>query len=312
MGLDVAVIGCGRMGRQRARAARALGAEVVALYDPDGARARELAAVAEGSAVVEDWRELDFGALDAVFVCTPPSARGPVEAHAIDAGVPLFVEKPIGLSAAHAATTLETLDRASVLTGVGYMNRYRASVQAAREALRGEAVLGVSGCWAGGRYAVPWWGQEAQSGGPINEQATHLVDLARYLAGEIREVQAIADAASEAAAVNLRFADGVLGSLLYTCHARHKAIGLQIIGRDARVCLDGWDFRLRGDDGRLFPEGEADRDQIFEIEVAAFFDAVRKRSPAPILSDFRDAMRTQRVVDAIKRSFVTGGIEAVD
>jgi predicted dehydrogenase len=306
------------MGRQRTRAALALGARVVALYDPDVARAQELAAGAPGSTILPDWRELPLTSLDGVFVCTPPSARGPVELSAIDAGVPLFVEKPIGLSAAHCTGMLDALEGTSVITAVGYMNRYRPSVQAARDALTGEVVLGASGAWAGGRYAVPWWDHETLSGGPINEQATHLVDLVRYLAGEIREAHAMVHerhgvhGAPEAAAVSLRFASGALGSLLYSCQARRKAINLQVVGEDSRVCLEGWDFRLRGEDGRLFPEVEPERDQIFELEVAAFFDAIRKGSTEPILSDFADAIRTQRVVDAIRRSLVSQRIETVD
>lgn len=224
--------------------------------------------------------------------------------------MPLFVEKPIALSAAHAAPTLERLAGAMAITAVGYMNRYRPSVQAARDALSGTTVLGLSAHWVGGRYAVPWWSDDAHSGGPINEQTTHLVDLARYLVDDVVEVQAIG--ASEAAAVTLRFANGVLGSLLYTCQAKQKAIGMHVIGEDTRVTLDGWDFRLRGEDGRLFPEGDADRNQIFELEVAAFFDAIHKGSTDPILSDFADAMRTQNTVDAIRRALGSGRTEAVD
>ena len=70
--------------------------------------------------------------------------------------------------------------------------------------------------------------------------------------------------------------------------------------------------RLRGDDGRLFPEVEPERDKIFELEVAAFFDAIRKDSTTPVLSDLPDAMRTQRTVDAIRRSLRSSRIEPVD
>jgi myo-inositol 2-dehydrogenase / D-chiro-inositol 1-dehydrogenase len=316
MGIRVAVIGCGRMGRQRTRAAVALGARVVALHDPDLPRAHEVATLAPGSTVLADWRDLDLAAIDAVFVCTPPNARGAVEVSAIECGVAVFVEKPIGVSAEQGAAVLEALGRKPGITAVGYMNRHRPSVQAARDALTGKTVLGLSGNWAGGRYGVPWWAHEALSGGPVNEQATHLVDLARHLVGDVREVSALVGepgvhGAPEAAAVGLRFAAGALGTLLYTCQARQKAIDLKVLTEDAPVCLEGWDFRLRGQDGRLFPEVEPDRDKIFELEVAAFFDAIRKDSPGPILSDFPDAMRTQQTVDAIRRALASGRIEPV-
>ena len=314
---DVAIIGCGRMGRQRARAALGLGARVVAVYDADVARADELAALAPGCAVVKDWHDLELAVLDAVFVCTPPDTRGPVELAAIEAGVPVFVEKPLGVTATQSDALLDALRRTPVITAVGYMNRYRPSVTAARDALVGQPVLGMSASWAGGRYAVPWWADDARSGGPINEQATHLVDLARYLVGDIREVHAMADArrgatgATETAAVTLRFANGALGSLFYTCQAPQKWINLQVFGQDVHVFLDGWDFRLRQADGRLFPDVPADRDEIFAIEVAAFFEAMDTGVRAPIRSDILDAIATQRTVDAIRRSLVSHRIEPI-
>ena len=52
--------------------------------------------------------------------------------------------------------------------------------------IRAAAVLGAAGNWVNASYAVPWWGRRELSGGPVNEQATHLVDLARHLVGEVR------------------------------------------------------------------------------------------------------------------------------
>jgi myo-inositol 2-dehydrogenase / D-chiro-inositol 1-dehydrogenase len=318
MDIRVAVIGCGRMGRQRARSALGLGARLVAVCDPDVARAREVAALGSDSRILAEWRDLNLASIDAVFVCTPPNLRGPVEIQAIEAGVAVFAEKPIGCSSEQAAAIVDAVQRKPVLTAVGYMNRYRPSVQAARDALGGKAVLGLSANWAGGRYGVPWWDREDLSGGPVNEQATHLVDLARYLVGGVREVHAMTagpagpHGAPETAAVSLRFDRDVLGTVLYTCQARQKAIDLHVFTEDHRVSLEGWDFRLRGADGRLFPEGEQDRNEIFDLEVAAFFDAIRKSSAAPILADFSDALRTQQTVDAIRRSLGSRRIERVD
>ena len=96
-GQRVAVVGCGRMGAQRARAAHRLGAELV-LSDGDEQRSRLLASEFP-SASTTPPQQLDWAALDAVFVCTPAGARGPVEVAAAAAGVAVFVEKPIALSA---------------------------------------------------------------------------------------------------------------------------------------------------------------------------------------------------------------------
>ena len=69
------------------------------------------------------------------------------------------------------------------------MNRYRESVLRVRSILADEAVLGGTCYWLAGVYNVPWWSDQEQSGGPLNEQAAHLIDLIRFLMGEIIEVQ---------------------------------------------------------------------------------------------------------------------------
>jgi len=229
------------------------------------------------------------------------------------------VEKPVGLCADQCDPLLSALHRRPVPTAVGYMNRYRRSVEAARQVLAGVPVLGLSGNWVCGMYKVPWWARREQSGGQINEQCTHLVDLARYLAGEITEVHAQAQQATEtadldtAASVLLRFAGGTLGNLFYSCLAKTKQISLQVFTPEGRLALEGWDLELRRDGlGARVPDIPAETEPIFIKEVAAFFAALDGEMPGGIKSDLDDAVRTQRVVDAIRASLRSGRPEPVN
>ena len=52
------------------------------------------------------------------------------------------------------------------------------------------ALLG-SGSQRAGRFG--WWPVRDRSGGPVIEQAAHVLDLARFLAGEVAEVFAMGD-----------------------------------------------------------------------------------------------------------------------
>ena len=76
-----------------------------------------------------------------------------------------------------------------VINAVGYMN-YRRSVDAARLIATAEGVLGVSAYWVSGTNRVEWREHEKLSGGGINDEAAHVVDLIRYLVGEVVAVQA--------------------------------------------------------------------------------------------------------------------------
>ena len=205
-GLRVGVVGAGRMGCVRADACASLGARIEFVFDVDHRSARNLAARHGGCRWLEKSDEIDWNRIDAVFVCTPPCTRGPVELQAIQHGVAVFVEKPIGVTAEQLVPVLDAVASTNVQTAVGYMNRCRASVQNLRKELRQETILGMLSYWACGAYHVPWWADDAQSGGPLNEQLTHVIDLARYLVGDIVSVQAITDSRQPSrAALNFAF-----------------------------------------------------------------------------------------------------------
>lgn len=316
--LRIAVVGCGRMGRLRALASASFGADVALALDCSREAAVEVANCYPGCRAADRMEEIDWTELDAIFVCTPPAARGPVELQAVRNGIALFVEKPIGLS----AIAVEPLRRAVVasrsISAVGYMNRYRESVRTARARLSGEKILGANGHWINGMYGVPWWTDRGISGGSLNEQATHLVDLARFLIGEVESVQATAVSCPDrsqligTAAITLRCEGDLPCSLIYSCRASYKSIGFQVFTDLGSISLMGWSLDLQNESGSPFMEPSADRSQIFYEETGQFLAAVRTAAPDLILCDFEDAFRTQLVMDAIETAIRTSRTISLD
>lgn len=308
--LQVAIIGCGRMGLQHARSVAVLGHRVAVACDVDATRAAALANNYPGCKVITDPSQLRWSDLDAGFICTPPFARGPVEVAAAQAGVPLFFEKPIGLSSSQCLPTLRSVRGSRLITSVGYMNRYRPSVRRVREVLEKEPALGFSAHWVCAAYRVPWWGDPALSGGQINEQCTHLIDLARHLMGEVAEVNAFARAGVDgpghsAVSVLLRFRSGALGTVICSSLATEKQIGCRVFTPRGQLALDGWDFKWSP--SAAFGDGtDLEKEDVFLAECAAFLDAVRTGETRSVLCDLADAMQTQRVVDAIRASLAEG------
>jgi len=301
--LRIGIIGCGRMGQEHARAATILGARVCLLYDCDISRSQMLADRYPASSVLQDWKAIDWRAIDAVFVCTPPSCRGPVEMSAASAGVPIFVEKPVGISAEQCRQLERALITTPVINSVGYMNRYRDSVLRAREFLAHREPVGIACNWVCAPYRVAWWSQRDHSGGPFNEQATHFVDLCRFLMGEVVEVFAFAlskTSFDDTITVTLSFANGALGTLLYSCRASDKQIDIRIFSTTGGLELEGWDLRLKDDDGK---KGYAEDPYV--KEDAAFFAAIEAADQSLIKSSVAEAIRTQMVVDAVHRSLLS-------
>jgi myo-inositol 2-dehydrogenase / D-chiro-inositol 1-dehydrogenase len=307
MNLRAAVVGAGRMGRERARAAKLLGAQIEAICDPDVERAALLAADVD-AIVLPTAADLDLSRLDVLFVCTPPALRGATEGAAIAAGVSLFLEKPIGLNAEQCLDLLRALEERPIINAVGYMNRYRDSVLCARQQIQAAFPIAIAFQWFSARYGVPWWLDLNQSGGPVNEQCTHYIDLCRFFCGEISEAQALvrpligATGAEGTVAINLRLENGLIGSGLYSCEASHKQMAFEVFLPDRSVRLEGWDLRMTE---------EARTEDIFVKEVSAFFKAVQSGDASTIQSDIASALKTQSVVDAVRRAMKSGLPERV-
>lgn len=301
--LKVGIIGCGRMGRERARCASLLDTNVALVFDTDGIRTQSLCDEFGGTHAQSLIQCIDAD-LDAIFVCIPPGNRGSVELDCMDRRLPILCEKPAGLSAPAVARIADRSLQTRTITAVGYMNRYRSSIQNVRCKLQKVKVIGFSAHWVCRPYRVPWWAVEELSGGPHNEQATHLFDITRFLFGNVLAVQSCAVGKSRASSI-LTFRSGVVGNVFYSCDGSSKDIGIRIFTDAGTLALSGWDFAISENtiDSDL---GDGNIQDIFLEESRAFLKAVQRQRPDLILSDFVDAQFTQLAMDAAGESIRTG------
>ena len=80
----------------------------------------------------------------------------------------------------------------------------------------------MSGYWLDQTPPPEWWRREDRSGGQMVEQATHIIDLARFLAGDVTEVFGLAARRDRddfpgldvptATTATLRFASGAIAT----------------------------------------------------------------------------------------------------
>ena len=288
--------------------------EVVAVADPDKERAR---AVAErfGGRVYDDGVTLiDSEDLDAVWLCLPPFAHGPAEHAALARDLPFFVEKPLALDLATAASVAAGVRERSLLTAVGYHWRHLDIVDRARCLLADAPAQLVTGRWLDTTPAAPWWSRRAGSGGQLIEQTTHLFDLARVLVGEVDTVTAVesrlardewpgADVPTTATAV-LRFTSGAIGTISSSCLlGRRHDVGLQLVAEDLLVdvsedALSDHQLRVATRDGEQVVR--SDQDPIAS-EDAAFVEALQGRAGG-VRVPYEEALRTHALVCATDRS----------
>ncbi len=124
---------------------------------------------------------------DVLITAVPPHAHsGEVEAAAKE-GIHLFLEKPIALTLQRAASQVSAAEQSGVVTQVDFHLRFTRLVQRIKELMQqgktGPAALFTAAYLCNSLHSS-WWRDRSRSGGQVVEQAIHLYDLARYLAGE--------------------------------------------------------------------------------------------------------------------------------
>lgn len=334
--------------------------EVSVICDPDESRAAaQLERRRRGARpdiygacrIFTGWREMLTAAPpDAVIIGLPPAAHGRmsgVELACAQAGVHMLIEKPLAVSdpgqVMQLAAVLSSARAANgnpLVTSVGYMLRYHNVVNELRTLLSAKAAQGQSPCVFLGRYAAaypfilsPSFWDARQSGGPIVEQATHFVDLARYLLGEIELDSIMAqqigaqDPLGKLAAMPLsptgrplgesapadeqipratiaqwRFASGAVGSLAHSLLQHGKAYDteLEVWADGLRAVLtdpysDECQLHVRAGEFRSAPRPIGGVNDPYLAEMTAFLRAIRENRLDLIRSPYHDAAKTFEV-----------------
>ncbi len=211
--LGVAVAGFGWMGRVHTQAyarvlhnfpALTLAPELVAVADEVPGRAAEAAAQFGFDTAVDDWRDLATDSrVEAVSIATPNFLHREIGVAMAQAGKHIWIEKPVGLSAADATAVADAVQAAGVQGAVGFNYRNAPAVSYARELI----AAGELGTVTHARFrllsdyaahpdgALTWrYERERGGSGVLGDLASHGVDLAWYLLGDIESL--VADSAT--------------------------------------------------------------------------------------------------------------------
>lgn len=310
--LRIGIVGAGFVAGRHVDSLTALDeVAIVGIADPQGDRAQRLAARA-GAAAFSGWAELlDAGDLDALYVCIPPHAHGGVEDAAVDRGLPLFVEKPLAADLATAERLAARIGDAGLLAAVGYHWRYLDTLARARELLAAAPARMALGAWLDRAPRVEWWARQSGSGGQTVEQATHLIDAARVLVGEVVDGWAAGSRSPDGpgdildvCTAAVRFESGAVGSFANSCLLpRGRRIGLELVAPGLGLWLTERELAISDADGERTVAARVDP---FLAEDRAFVAAVRGEGD-DVRAPYAEALRTHRLATAIAAAAAGGG-----
>ncbi len=204
-GLSVGVLGVGNIGTVHLQSALAMPeVTVVAAADavPENRTRAERAGVPR---TYDDYVELlDAESIDAAIVALPPFLHADAVSRAADAGVDVFVEKPLARSTEEAAALLDAADRGGIAVGVDHTLRYQSDMQGVKRAYTDGRVGHVP--YASmtrlndhplGRPPAedepPAWPHDpdAAGGGSLYELGLHCFDLLEWVFGEVEVRDAV-------------------------------------------------------------------------------------------------------------------------
>jgi len=297
----VGFIGCGGNARgHMGRVGEDPNAEIVAVCDVVAELAEKSAGDHGAKAFTSHKAMLDGCELDAVYISIPVFAHGEPELDVMEAGLPFFVEKPVAINLELAQRIAATVRETNTLTCVDYQLRYTNAARDSKAFLADKTVgMAVGRYWCPtGRGQKGWLRTFAQSGGQVVEQATHTIDMMRFLCGDVVEVysaqvnRTLTDIdCSDHSATLMSFASGAIGCLT-TCWA-----------------FEGWDgnivdiffdkYRLNWSAGGATftpecPEFAASQDGEPSIDKV-FVEAVRTGDRSAILTPYDDAVKSLAV-----------------
>jgi predicted dehydrogenase len=314
----VAIIGCGVLGKKRAKALR--DAKLVAAADIDIERARSLCQDASAR-----WQDVVArNDVDIVIVATVNSALAEVAAAVLDSGKHVLIEKPAARNVHELDRVIAAQKRSGKLARVGFNHRYHPAIRKARDVFESGALgpmMFVRGRYGhGGRlgYDREWRAKpELSGGGELIDQGVHLIDLARQFLGEFPNVKGLAQTlywdmpVDDNAFLTLRTADDRTAFLHVSCTEWKNLFSLEIYGRDAKLHIEG----LGGSYGtekltyyKMLPQmGPPETstwefpgaDVSWETEFAEFVEDIeRDRQPA---AGLEDARATLLIVEEVYR-----------
>jgi len=271
-----AIIGCGRVAPKHAESIiRIDGAELTAVCDLNEETAKSFAEKYD-CGYYTDYKELlkKEKDVDCISVCTPHVHHAEITINSANAGKHVITEKPMAMNLEEADKMIAACKKNNVKLFVVKQNRYNEPIKKLKEALEkgrfGKIFYGnTTVYWSRPQEYYdqePWLGTKAD-GGVLMNQASHHIDMLRWMMGDVKSVKATVGTlthkieSDDMGLVILKFKNGALGTVVATtCVFPHNLEGsITIMGTKGTAKVGGvalnnmeiWNFEDSNDEDEV-------------------------------------------------------------
>ena len=338
--LRVGVLGCGPIAQfaHFESCVKASNADLYAICDLAGDLRTRMAAIWQPTRVFAGYDAmLADPELEAVIIATADAFHVAAALRALQAGKHVLCEKPVGVAIEEVEGLAKVVASSGKLLQIGHMKRFDPGLEAARDFVRDEMgqqlALKAWYCDSTHRYTMtdavqPLPVLSAHAKKPQDNpkadlqryymlaHGSHLVDTARFLCGDLVEVQArhTEKFGAHCWFVDVAFANGAMGHLDLTVAVRmdwHE--GLTLYGEHGSITAKTYNpWYYKSSDVEIFHEKDATTRRplgadghVYRRQLEGFADAILKGAPMRG-AGIADGIAGVRAMVAIAQSVRTG------
>ena len=332
-------------------------AELAAICGRNQERAKEVATKYGSPNTYNDFRKMiTEHHLDAVIIATPDELHYEMTMAALEAGLHVLCEKPLAMNAGQAWEMAKKAESAGVKHMVYFTYRWMPFYQYVHN-LIGRGYIGH--CYHcefrypmgyGRNQEYIWRFDHERANGVLGDLGSHMIDLARWLVGDITSVSAqlgvfvdrpgadggVIDPANDSAILQVKFANGAQGTIQASAvaHIADRASQQQIKLYGEAGSLET-DLIHGGSETRALIRAARSQDEQFQtlevpesywgdanssdnisiwsknsVGTRAFIDAIQKNRN--VEPNFYDGYKAQQVIDAALASHESGCAVNID
>jgi|TARA_Y100000294_G_scaffold111534_1_gene103416 predicted dehydrogenase len=269
---------------------------------------------------------------DAVVIATPPHVHKEIAIEVIKNKLNLFIEKPLGMDADGWQNLHDNCQKHKLISYVGYSHRFVPYTVKLKELMQ-KKIIGdvVHANMRWGSYLPDWhpWedyrhfymSKKEQGGGALMDES-HGIDLVRYIIGEIDKVGAIIDNISDlemtsddAAFLTFKMKNGSLIQINFDLSSRAPRVNFEIVGKEGTIIWDRVEhnlkvFTIKTKKWEVIQFSKEDYLSMYTIQAKHFYDCIYGNHKP--LIDIKDAIQTQKVIDAAFKSSKTEKLVKID
>jgi len=168
------------------------------LYSKKISRAKELAEKSGTAGYFDNYEKFLKSDINSVFISSVNSEHYEQVIKAAEAGKNILCEKPLALSSKQAAEMVEVCKQNNVFLAVNYIHRFHPHVVKAKELINNQTIGKLVSVSLNFNIDFPpgnnfRFNKALSGGGALRDLGTHMIDLIRFIGGNIKEINGYID-----------------------------------------------------------------------------------------------------------------------